>query len=63
MVVALSRAILRSIYTEVLAASIHANLEGGRGSWVAGLDPTLTLLSSNPKGSPGQLVCSHSKIT
>lgn len=26
MVVALSRAILRSIYTEVLAASIHANL-------------------------------------
>lgn len=63
MVVALSRAILRSIYTEVLAASIHANLEGGRGSWVAGLDPTLTLLSSNPKVSPGQLVCSHSKIT
>lgn len=26
MVIALSRAILRSIYTEVLAASIHANL-------------------------------------
>lgn len=31
MVVALSRAVLRSIHTEVLAVSIHANLEGGRG--------------------------------
>lgn len=43
--------------------SIHANLEGGRGSWVADLDPICTPLSSNPKVSPGQLVCSYSRMT
>lgn len=63
MVVAFSRAVFRSVYTEVLAASIHANLEGGRGSRVAGLGPILTPPSSNLKVSSGQLVWSHFRIT
>lgn len=63
MVVAFSRAIFRSVYTEVLAVSIHANLEGGRGSWVAGLGPILTPLIPNLKVSSGQLVWSHFRMT
>lgn len=39
MIVALSRAVLRSVDTKILAVPIPANLEGGGGSWEVGLDP------------------------
>lgn len=63
MVVAFSRAVFRSVYTEVLAASIYANLESGRGSWAAGLGLILTPPSSNLKISSGQLGWSYFRMT